>query len=198
MEAHSEHTGPLNGLVVVDLTTNLSTAIATVIFADLGAEVIAIERPGGSPVRAMPAAPYFLRGKKSVVLDLHDASDVAVARDLAESADVVFEAFGAGAADQLGLGYDKLRLSNPGLVYTSITGFGHAGPFAHLKCYEAIVMAKTGSMYGNTAPQRPGEPIMPTPFGATYAAALLAQQGTFIALHEREAHGHGQRVDATM
>src|SRR5690348_3248270 len=186
MEAHSKHTGPLDGLVVVDLTTNLSTAFATVLFADLGAEVIAVERPGGSPVRAMTAAPYFLRGKKSLVLDLHDHSDVAVASDLAQSADVLFEAFGAGVADHLGLGYDKLRPRNPGLVYTSITGFGHTGPFAHLKCHEAVVMSKTGSMYGNTAPQRPGEPIMPTPFGATYAAALLAQQGTFITLHERE------------
>jgi crotonobetainyl-CoA:carnitine CoA-transferase CaiB-like acyl-CoA transferase len=184
--------------VVVDLTTNVSTSFATVLFADLGAEVIAVERPGGSPVRALPAAPYFLRGKKSIVLNLQDASDVAVARDLAAGADVAFEAFGAGVAAGLGLSYDTLKQRNPGLVYTSITGFGHTGPFSHLKCYEAIVMAKTGSMYGNTAPHRPGEPIMPIPLGATYAAALLAQQGTFIALHEREAHGHGQRVDATM
>ena len=96
------------------------------------------------------------------------------------------------------MGYDELREANPGLVYTSITGFGHHGPFAHLKSYEAVVMAKTGSMYGNTVPHRPGQPVMPVPNGASHGAAFLAQQGTLIALHERQAHGHGQRVDATM
>jgi crotonobetainyl-CoA:carnitine CoA-transferase CaiB-like acyl-CoA transferase len=194
----SEQQGPLAGLVVVDLTTNVSTSFATVLFADLGAEVIAIERPGGSAVRSMPAAPYFLRGKKSIALDLHDPGDATIAKNLAEGADVIFEAFGPGGAERLGLGYDTLKEKNPALVYTSISGFGHTGPFSHLKCFEAVVMAKTGSMYGNTAPHRPGQPIMTTPLGATFAAALLAQQGTFIALHEREGHGHGQRVDATM
>jgi crotonobetainyl-CoA:carnitine CoA-transferase CaiB-like acyl-CoA transferase len=190
--------GPLEGLVVVDLTSNVTSAYTSLLFADYGAEVIQVERPGGSVVRAMTAAPFYLRGKKSIVLDLHDAADVAVARELAAGADVVIEAFGPGVAVRLGLGYDDLRNGNPGLVYTSISGFGHDGPFSHLKAYEAVVMAKTGSMYGNTAPHRPGEPVMMVPLGATFAVAFLAIQGTFVALHEREAHGHGQRVDATM
>jgi crotonobetainyl-CoA:carnitine CoA-transferase CaiB-like acyl-CoA transferase len=194
----SEQAAPLGGLVVVDLTTNASSGFASVLFADLGAEVIAVERPGGSVVRAMPAAPYLLRGKRSIELNLHDPCDVAVATELAAGADVVFEAFGAGVADRLGLGYPVLQARNPGLVYTSITGFGHTGPFAHLKSYEAVVIAKTGSMYGNTVPERAGHPVMTTPLGATYAAGLLALQGTFVALHDRHAHGHGQRVDATM
>ena len=190
--------GPLDGLVVVDITTNPSSAFASTFFADLGAEVITIERPGGSVVRSMPAAPYFLRGKRSIELDLHDPSDLAVAVELAAGADVAFEAFGPGGAERLGMGYESLRPRNPGLVYTSISGFGHSGPFAHLKSFEAVVIAKTGSMYGNTAPHRPGQPVMTTPLGATFAAGLLALQGTFVALHEREGHGHGQRVDATM
>jgi crotonobetainyl-CoA:carnitine CoA-transferase CaiB-like acyl-CoA transferase len=82
-------------------------------------------------------------------------------------------------------------------VYTAISGFGHDGPYSHLKAYEAVVMAKTGSMYGNTAPQRPG-PVMINPLGAMASAALLAMQGTLIALHERASSGFGQRVDATM
>jgi crotonobetainyl-CoA:carnitine CoA-transferase CaiB-like acyl-CoA transferase len=190
--------GPLSGLVVVDMSTVPSSAFATVLFADLGAEVITIERPGGSSVRRMPAAPYFLRGKKSIELDLQYPADMQVATELLAGSDVAFEAFGAGTAERLGLGYETLRERNPGLVYTSISGFGHSGPYAHLKSYEAVVVAKTGSMYGNTAPHRPGQPVMTTPLGATFAAALLAMQGTFVALHEREAHGHGQRVDATM
>lgn len=190
--------GPLEGLTVVDLTSNVCTAFATVLFADLGAEVISVERPGGSDARAMTAAPFYLRGKKSIVLDLHTVADLDVARRLAAGADVVFEAFGAGQADRLGLGYEALERLNPGLVYTSISGFGHTGPFSHLKSYEAVAMAKSGSMYGNTVPHRPGEPVMTVPLGATHSAALLAQQGTFVALHEREAHGRGQRVDATL
>jgi crotonobetainyl-CoA:carnitine CoA-transferase CaiB-like acyl-CoA transferase len=193
-------TGPLDGLVVLDLSTNLASAFTTLLFADFGAEVIQVERPGGSPLRRLAAWPFWLRGKKSVVLDLHDAGDLDVARSLGRSADVVVEAFGPGAADRLGLGYDALRDGNPGLVYTSITGFGHDGPFAHLKAHEAVVMAKTGSMYGNIAPDRPGEPVMATPYGATFAGSFLAMQGTLLALHERDSsgHGHGQRVDATM
>jgi len=190
--------GPLHGLSVLDLSTNLASAYTSLLFADYGAEVVQVERPGGSPLRGMAAWPFFLRGKKSVVLDLHDTQDLEVARTLAAGSDVVIEAFGPGAADELGLAYDALKEAHPGLVYTSITGFGPTGAYAHLKAYEAVVMAKTGSMYGNVAPGRPGEPVMTTPFGATFAGALLAIQGTLLALHERETSGLGQRVDATM
>ena len=194
----SEGEGALDGLVVVDLTTNLASAYTSLLFADHGAEVVQVERPGGSRLRRMTAWPFWMRGKKSVVLDLKQADDLGTARALAAGADVVVEAFGAEAADRLGLGYDELRAANPRLVYTSLTAFGHRGPFSHLKGHEAVVMAKTGSMYGNVARHRPGEPVMPTPYGATFAGALLAIQGTLLALHERERSGHGQRVDATM
>src|SRR5438046_2236277 len=102
----AEQQGPLAGLVVVDLTGNVASAYTSLLFADLGAEVVQVEPPGGSMVRHMTAAPFYLRGKKSIVLDLHDATDVAVAQELCAGADVVIEAFGAGTADELGLGYD--------------------------------------------------------------------------------------------
>jgi len=191
-------TGPLEGLVVIDLSTSLASALTTLLFADHGAEVVTVERPGGSHLRSMAAWPMWLRGKESIVCDLKDRADVEVVRSLAAGADVVVEALGAGVADRLGVGYDELGAGNPGLVYTSITGFGHTGDYAHLKAYEPVVMAKTGSMYGNIAPGRPGEPVMTTPYGATVAGALLAMQGTLLALHARERTGHGQRVDATM
>jgi crotonobetainyl-CoA:carnitine CoA-transferase CaiB-like acyl-CoA transferase len=168
---------PLDGLVVLDLTGNVASAYTSLLFADLGAEVIMVEPPGGSMVRKMTAAPFYLRGKKSIVLDLREPVDLAVCRDLAGGSDVVIEAFGPGAADRLGLSYDELRRPNPGLVYTSISGFGHQGPFAHLKAYEAVVMAKTGSMYGNTVPHRSGQPVMPVPYGAStdrYPDAFVA------------------------
>ena len=190
--------GPLQGLTVVDLSTGVASAFTTTLFADFGAEVVQIERPGGSVVRRLGTWPFLLRGKKSVVLDLHDAADREVAQRLARGADVVVEAFGPGKAERFGLGYEELAAAAPQLVYTSISGFGHHGPLRHLKGYEAVVMAKTGSIYGNIAPNRPGEPVLPRPFGATIGAALLAQQGTLLALHERERTGFGQRVDATM
>ncbi len=193
----TEYKGPLEGLVVVDLSTTIASAFTTLLFADSGADVITIERPGGSRLRQQASWPYWLRGKRSIVLDLKDQADQAMARSLTAGADVVVEAWGPRVADRLGLGDETLRGANPGLVYTAISGFGHDGPYSHLKAYEAVVMAKTGSMYGNTAPHRPG-PVMINPLGAMASAALLAMQGTLIALHERAGSGFGQRVDATM
>jgi crotonobetainyl-CoA:carnitine CoA-transferase CaiB-like acyl-CoA transferase len=193
----AERAGPLSQLTVVDLSTNPASALTTLLFADFGADVITVERPGGSRLRTEAAWPFFLRGKRSIVLDLKDAGDRDMARRLAAGADVVVESWGPGVADRLGLGDDALRPSNPGLVYTAISGFGHTGPYAHLKAYEAVIMAKTGSMYGNTARHRAG-PVMTTPWGATASASLLAMHGTLLALHERSRSGFGQRVDATM
>src|SRR5215510_6120500 len=104
--------------------------MTTMIFADFGAEVIQVERPGGSPLRSMAAWPFWMRGKQSVVLDLHDADERDAARSLALDADVLVEAFGPGVAEGFGLGFDDLARANPALVYTSISGFGHRGPFA--------------------------------------------------------------------
>ena len=92
----ADNPGPLAGLVVLDLTGNVASAYTSLLFADFGAEVITVEPPGGSMVRKMTAAPFYLRGKKSIVLDLHDEVDATVCRELASGADVVIEAFGAG------------------------------------------------------------------------------------------------------
>jgi len=189
---------PLDGLVVVDLSSTLTSAYVTMVLADHGAEVIQIERPGGSSLRQLAGWPFWMRGKKSIALDLYDEADREVARRLAVGSDVVVEALGAGVAARLGLDYDSLVGDNHRLVHTSITGFGHTGPFSHLRGYEAVVLAKSGSMWGTIAPNRPGEPVMVTPFGASFAGALLALQGTLAALHERERSGWGQRVDATL
>jgi crotonobetainyl-CoA:carnitine CoA-transferase CaiB-like acyl-CoA transferase len=193
----NEAVGPLEGLVVVDLSTTLASAYTTLVFADFGAEVVTVEPPGGSDLRSQAGWPFWLRGKKSVVLDFRDAADLAVAHELAVDADVVVDAFRPEVTERLGLGDADLRASNPRIVTTSITGFGRHGPFAHLKAPEAVVMAKTGSMYGPTPSGRNG-PVMLNTYGATFAASLLAIQGTLLALHERAVSGYGQHVDATM
>ena len=194
---NSGRTQSAGGAPVVDLSTNVASAFTTLLFADLGAEVISVERPGGSRIRELASWPYWLRGKRSVVLDLKDARQRDAALALAAGADVAVEAWGPGVAERLGVGDEVLRGANPALVYTSISGFGHNGPYDHLRAHEAVVMAKTGSMYGNTAPNRPG-PVMTNPLGAMTSASLLAMQGTLLALHERVSSGFGQRVDATM
>jgi crotonobetainyl-CoA:carnitine CoA-transferase CaiB-like acyl-CoA transferase len=193
----ADQLAPFEGLTVVDLSTTVASAFTTLLFADLGADVISIERPGGSRVRDLAAWPFWLRGKRSIALDLDDDGDRAVARRLAAGADVAVEAWGPGVAERLGVGEPQLREANPSLVYTSISGFGHNNRYSHLRAYEAVVMAKTGSMYGNTAVHRSG-PVMINPLGATVSGCLLAMQGTLIALHERFSSGVGQRVDATM
>ena len=137
---------PLDGLVVVDLSATLASAYTTMVFADYGAEVIQVERPGGSELRRMAGWPFWMRGKKSIVLDLRDAGDLEVARRLAAGSDVVVEAFGAGRRRPPRLGYETLADGEPSPGLHSITGFGHTGPYSHLKGYEAVAMAKSGSM----------------------------------------------------
>src|ERR1700755_2040222 len=116
-------TGPLAGLRVVDLSPTLTSTTASGFLADFGADVVAVEPPGGSPLRSQPAFPFRGRNKRSIALDLHDADAPAVARSLAARADVVIETFRPGVVERFGLGYDDLAAVNPGLVFASVTAF---------------------------------------------------------------------------
>ena len=138
------------------------------------------------------------RGKKSIVLDLKNAADNEVARDLALGADVFIETFRPGVIERLGLGYASLSEDNPGLVYGSVTAFGRTGPYANAKGYEQLVFARTGALAfsGGMVP-RPGPAHVSVPF-ATYGAAQHLLTGILGALHEREKSGRGQRVDASL
>ncbi|HLY83505.1 MAG TPA: CoA transferase, partial [Acidimicrobiales bacterium] len=190
-------TAALGGLLVVDLASTLPGAHASQLFSDFGAEVVVVEPPGGSPLRSQPAAPFWFRGKKSIELDLKDASDREVARTLALNADVVIEAWRPGVAERLGLGYDDLAPENPGLVYGSVTGFGRAGPFAHLKGYEGVVMAKIGAFGPLRLSDRDGPSFCTTP-AASFSASQTLLHGLLAALYERETTGVGQRVETTL
>src|ERR1700680_414226 len=111
----------LGGLRVVDFSTTLPGAQVAQFLADYGAEVVGVEPPGGSPLRRQPAWPFWARGKKSVVLDLHDPADLEAARDLAAGADVVVETFRPRTAERLRLDHATLHPRNPALVLCSIT-----------------------------------------------------------------------------
>jgi len=185
---------PLAGLRVVDFSDTLPGVQATQFFADNGAEVIHVERPGGCSLRRHPAFPALGRGKKSIQLDLKAREDAKIAFDLASSADVVIEAWRPGVADRLGLGYDALSATNHGLVHTSISGWGDQGPYVNVKGYEALVAARFGAFDSvQRLTTRPGPSFISTNI-ASYGAMQSALLGTLAALLERETSGCGQRV----
>jgi len=189
---------PLAGLRVLDLSTSVAGFQVSHLLGDFGAEVVHVERPGGSTLRQLPSYPFLARGKQSIVLDLKDDIDVAVAGDLGRGCDVLIETFRPGVTERLGLGYDELSTANPGLVYTSITGFGRTGPYADMKGYEALVIARIGGLASSgRMVDRSGPAHVSAPWGS-YGATQLALTGTLAALHERERSGLGQRVDTNL
>ncbi|MCL7419120.1 MAG: CoA transferase, partial [Halalkalicoccus sp.] len=134
----SENRGPLSGVSVVEMTAHRAGPFCGALLADMGAEVVKIERPGvGDPARSQGVGPegksgYFMannRNKKSVTLDLKSESGVEAARSLLGAADVFVENFGYGVTDKLGIGYDEIRERNPEVVYASIKGYGESGPY---------------------------------------------------------------------
>ncbi len=197
-DATTRSTGPLVGLRVLDLSNSPAGGQASQTLADFGAEVVHVEPPGGSPLRELPSFPMIGRGKRSIVLDLHDADDAALARTMALGADVLIETFRPGVMERLGLGYQNLSAANPRLVYGSVTAFGRTGPYAGVKGYEALVMARIGALWASQAMvTREGPAHVSVPY-CSYGASQQLLTGVCAALHERERSGRGQRVDATL
>jgi CoA:oxalate CoA-transferase len=197
--------GPLDGLLVADFSRVLAGPFAAMMLADLGARVIKVERPGsGDDSRgygpfAGDRSLYFARvnrGKQSIALDLKDPGDLAVARSLAARADVLVENYRPGVMDRLGLGYAALAEANPGLVYCSISGFGHSGPWSQRPAYDAVVQGMSGIMaitgQPDGPPAKPGVPI------ADLSAGLYAFGGITAALLGRARTGQGTHLDLAM
>ncbi|MGW4334101.1 CaiB/BaiF CoA transferase family protein [Rhodococcus koreensis] len=205
--------GPLNDVVVIDLTTILAGPFATMVLADLGADVIKIEPPRGDFIRDQgPFAPddelrafggYFQsvnRNKRSVVLDLTTEDGRASLLELVANADVVVENFRHGVMDRLGLSYERLREQNPHLVYAAIRGFGDertgSSPMQDWPAYDITVQALSGLMEITGEPDRP--PIKTGPgFGDT-VPALFAVIGLLSAVHRARRDGIGGFVDVSM
>jgi CoA:oxalate CoA-transferase len=197
---HGVH-GPLEGVLVVDFSRVLAGPFATMMLADLGARVVKVEKPDtGDDSRTYgpflgSTSLYFARvnrGKESIALDLGSPEDLAVARSLVAAAEVLVENFRPGVMDRLGLGPTECLAINPGLVYCSISGFGHTGPWSLRPAYDAVVqgmsglMAITGSADG--PPVKPGSPV------ADLSAGLYAFGGICAALHG----GRGTHLDIAM
>ena len=210
----SEMSGPLKGIRVLDLTRVLAGPYATQILADLGAEVIKVERPetgddtrGWGPPYVKDAqgndtaeTTYFAgcnRGKKSVVLDLSDADAQKKVRELAGQCDVLVENYKVGDLARYGLDYASLHKLYPGLIYCSITGFGQTGPYAQRAGYDPIAQAMCGMMSvtgepedkADTTPQRVGVAVVDLMSGQYSVIGILA------ALLHRKETGEGQHID---
>jgi CoA:oxalate CoA-transferase len=197
--------GPLDGLLVADFTRVLAGPFATMMLADLGARVVKVERPvSGDDSRGYGPfvdgrSLYFARvnrGKESVALDLKAPGDLAVARGLVRRADVVVENYRPGVMDRLGLGWAESSAVRPDLVYCSISGFGHTGPWRQRPAYDAVVQGMSGIMAVTGAadgpPVKPGVPV------ADLAAGLYAFGAITSALLGRAASGRGTHLDLAM
>jgi crotonobetainyl-CoA:carnitine CoA-transferase CaiB-like acyl-CoA transferase len=193
---------PLAGVKVLDLTRVLSGPFASMMLADLGADVLKVERPGrGDDTRAFGppfaggVSTYFLsinRGKRSLVLDLKDPADRETCLALARRADVLLENFRPGVLDRLGLGWEVLREENPRLIYCAISGFGRARPGAG---YDLMIQGLSG------IPYLTGDGQTPWKCGTSVAdlvTGMNAAQGVLAALFRRERTGAGGLVDVSM
>jgi crotonobetainyl-CoA:carnitine CoA-transferase CaiB-like acyl-CoA transferase len=200
--------GAFSGLRLLDLSRLLPGPYCSLLFADLGAEVIKVEEPGrGDYARRTPPywgssdiGAYFLllnRNKKSISIDLKAEAGKTVFRRLARTADVVLESFRPGVMDRLGLGWEALHAENPGLVYCAISGYGQDGPYRNLVGHDVNYMGYGGAL-SVTGP-RDGAPLA---LGVQVAdlggGALMAAFSIAAALHHRRETGQGQFVDVSM
>lgn len=196
---------PFAGLRVVDLTHVLAGPFASMILADLGAEVYKIEKPGrGDTTRGTPpfigdASHYFLavnRNKHSVGIDIKAPGGPELVRELVDRSDVLINNFRPGVLGRYGLGYDDLAESNPGLIYCSITGFGEDGPYRDRAAFDVIVQSMAGLM---SVTGHPGMPPARAGISAgDVVSGLYAAQAIGAALFQRERTGVGCNVDVAM
>ena len=196
---------PLENIKILDLTWVYAGPFTTMLLNDLGAEVVKLEGPPfGDLTRTVPplrngVSGYFYmlnRGKKSIALNLKHEEGKKLFFDLVKHFDVVAENFQAGALDNLGIGYDKAKQSNPGIIYASINGFGSFGPYSRMLCVDPIAQAMGGLMSQIGFPGHP--PLKTGPAIADSLAGLYLALGIVSALRLRERTGVGRRIEVSM
>ena len=198
--------GSLDGIRILDLTTIYSGPIAASILGDQGADVVKVESPQGDFMRhpgmsqrngVGGAFAMMNRNKRSIVIDLGTDDGKGVFKRLVESADVVMENYRPGVVERLGIGYETLKAINPRLVFASINGVGHTGPYAGRRVYDAIVQSISGigSLQADPASERP---LLINSLICDKITSMTAAQAIASALVARERSGVGQRVDVAM
>ena len=200
-------TGPLAGLKVIELCHIMAGPACGVMLADMGADVIKVEKvPGGDDTRSFvppqigdESAAFLMmnRNKRGIAVDLKSEDGKAVLRRLLHDADVVTENYRRGVMEQMGFGYETLRHENPRLIYCSISGFGRTGPYADRAGFDLVAQGMSGLM--SITGEGPGRP--PIKVGAPVTditAGILAAMGILAALHHRARTGVGQMVDTSL
>ena len=195
----------LEGIRVVDLSQNIAGPYGTQMLADLGADVVKVEPPGGDPARTWGPpfwegeTPLFLsanRNKRSICVDLKSDGGKAVVDRLVDSADVFVQAFRSGVIESLGFGYAQLKQRRPALIYASVTGFGSQGPLRETPGYDPLIQGYSGLM---SITGHPGGP--PARAGASVVdlgTGILVALGVLAALRERDRSGKGTHVEASL
>ena len=198
--------GPLNGMKVLDLTHVMAGPTCTLMLADMGADVIKVEkRPDGDDTRRMippnvgdQAASFLMmnRNKRGLALDLKTPGGAEILRRLALKADVLVENFGPGVMERLGFGYEDLRNANLSLIYCSLSGFGRTGPYRHRRGFDLVAQAMSGIMSftgeAGGAPAKCGPPL------TDITAGIIAAMGILAAYSHRLKTGEGQFVDTSL
>jgi alpha-methylacyl-CoA racemase len=190
--------GPLDGIRVLELAGLGPTPFACMMLADMGADVLRLERPTGRTIRMVPDS-YDVpaRGRQSVAINLKAPGAADLVLDLAQRGDVLVEGFRPGVCERLGIGPKPCLAANPRLVYTRITGWGQDGPRAHLGGHDINYIAVTGAL--STIGERGRKPVPPLNLlGDFGGGGMLAVVGVLAALIEVQRHGRGQVVDAAM
>ncbi len=196
--------GPLAGTTVLELCSTIAGPACARLLADFGAKVIKVEPPGGDSMRSMGKhvgdvslyAATLLRNKQAVTIDMKTAEGRALVRALADRADVLVENYRPGVMERLGLGYEELSKTNPGLVMVRISGYGQTGPYSQRPGYGAICEAVGGVRHMTGDPDRP--PARVALATTDYLTATYAAFGASMALLARQRSGHGQVVDVAL
>ncbi|MGK4580713.1 CaiB/BaiF CoA transferase family protein [Kitasatospora sp. HPMI-4] len=190
--------GPLDGIRVIELASTAPCAFAGTLLADLGADVVRVDRPPRTaPTDAAPPADPLGRGKRSLALNLKDPADQDTLRSLLDRADVFLEGLRPGGCEKLGLGPDVLQERNPGLIYARMTGWGQQGAWAERPGHDLTFLALAGALDADRAGG--AAPLPPSTYLSSFAGGgMLQVLGVLAALAERGCSGLGQTVDAAM
>lgn len=204
MADQSQSSRALDGVKILAFEQVLSGPFATCLLADMGAEVIKVERPGvgdvirswDSVVKGLSSGYVWLnRNKRSLTVDVKQEKGRAILQELAKRSDIFFENYAPGVTGRLGLGYEQLSALNPRLIYCSLSGYGQDGPYRDVKAYDLLIQGEGGIIATTGYPDKPARAGIAI---ADIASGMYAAIGILLALYQREKTGEGQLVDVSM
>ena len=204
MATNQKPTRALDGVKILAFEQVLAGPFATCLLADMGAEVIKVERPGvgdvirswDSVVKGLSSGYVWLnRNKRSLTVDVKQEKGKKILHELAKKSDIFFENYAPGVAGRLGVGYETLSELNPRLIYCSISGYGQDGPYRDVKAYDLLIQGEGGIIATTGYPDKPARAGIAI---ADIAAGMYAAIGILMALYQREKTGEGQFIDVSM